>query len=179
MVMFTGFADPVYDPEPDPVHPLNANPLFGVALICTDCDWLYQPLGGETVPPAPACVVSQCWAVKFAWYIEKPDGVMTCEIDPPSFQLWYKYRVRFPLDCGVVVAMVCAEPGVQSKACWLAYVVPSTLNDLPGGTVSTTTRTGGVWGMSQPIQVPQLIVLFFAYSPATQTGPAASGLIPV
>ena len=51
--------EPVYEPLPDPVHPVNLKPLAGEAEIVNLVPASYQPLLGETVPPFEglACIL--------------------------------------------------------------------------------------------------------------------------
>ena len=58
IVTEAGLFVPVYEPVPLPVQPLNVNPPFGVAEMLTTCPALKNPLGGLTVPPAPALIVN-------------------------------------------------------------------------------------------------------------------------
>ena len=53
-----GLAQPLYEPDPVPVHPLNPKLAFGVALIDTLAPASNQPDGGVVVPLAAACMVS-------------------------------------------------------------------------------------------------------------------------
>ena len=57
MVTDVLFAEPVKEPVPVPVQPENVEPLGGVAEIATVCPALNHPLGGLTVPAAPAFMV--------------------------------------------------------------------------------------------------------------------------
>src|SRR5579864_6457692 len=59
-------AVPVKDPDPVPLQPVNALPLFADAEIPTPCPALNQLLAGFTPPPDPADMVRKYCCVKLA-----------------------------------------------------------------------------------------------------------------
>lgn len=100
--------DPVNEPDPAPLQPVNASPLFGVAEIPIVCPALKNPLDGLTVPPVLADMVKKNCCVKVAVYEAEPElGTVTgCEIAPPSFQLDQINCAVLDAFCGLVTAMV-------------------------------------------------------------------------
>ena len=103
-----------------PVQLVNTNPEFAVAeMFCTEPAAKNVPLAGVTVPPftGEAATVSICSVLKFAVKVAADAGATTaCAIAPASLHVLNTYRVP-PEPCGVDVAIVWFEPGVQLNTC--------------------------------------------------------------
>ena len=113
--------------------------MFGVATTAT-FPASRNPVAGLIVPPVPATVVNRCWVLKFAVYVVATAGLTVCEIAPPSDQLMNTYCVPVGPACGVVVAIVCADPGVQLNTCDpVNDAPPSTLTRAPLSPLATVT----------------------------------------
>jgi len=103
-------------------------------------------------------------------YVVALEGAVTeCEIAPASDQLANVYCVPATGVCGEVVASVWFVPVVHVSVCVLVYVVPSTVNDSPGGLLPTVTGTVvwkfavTLWGAFMVTVVEALLV--FATKP--------------
>lgn len=66
MIKVAGLPEPLKDPTPLPIQPVNVKPLFGKAEMVTLCPALIQLLNGLTVPPVPAFIVKKYRVVKLA-----------------------------------------------------------------------------------------------------------------
>ena len=119
-VMSLGFTVPEYDPLPDAVQLEKLNPGSGMPVIVTVAPALCQPVGGVTVPPGLAFIVTRYWFPKVAVYVLAEVGATVCERAPVSLQAVHRYLspVR-ALAWMLSVAMVCVEPVTQLNDCGL------------------------------------------------------------